>query len=119
MAVTALRYKASAGSAVRRFIALQVEVGAGAPLLQIDQPWPYGRVAVMRTLAVRFAAMANGNDINEFFQIDNSIHNAPLADPDAPQIACSFGLFRSGGARAARERFNALEDAQRNRGSSD
>lgn len=70
----------------------------------------------MRTLAVRFAAMTNGNDINESFPIDDSIHNAPLADSDAPQIACSFELFRPSGARAARERFYAFEDAQRNRG---
>src|ERR1700690_4039391 len=60
--------------------------------------------------------MANRDNINKLLLVDNTIHDAPLADTDAPQIGCPLELSCSSGARTAHQRFDALQNAQSNRG---
>jgi hypothetical protein len=59
--------------------------------------------------------MTNGDDVDKSLPVDDSVHDTPLADSDAPQIGCPLELSCSSGARAAHERFNAFENAQSNR----
>ena len=56
--------------------------------------------------------MTNGDDIDKSLPVDDSIHDTPLADADAPQIGCSLELSCSSRAGTAHERFNTLENAQ-------
>ena len=58
--------------------------------------------------------MTNGDDVDKPLLVDNSIHDTPLADTDAPQIGRSLELSCSSGARTADERFNAFQNAQSN-----
>src|SRR5476649_569689 len=59
--------------------------------------------------------MTNGDDIDKSLPVDDSIHDTPLADPDAPQIGRPLDLSCTSGAGTAHERFDALENAQSNR----
>ena len=70
-------------------------------------------------LAVCLAAMTNGNDVDKPLPVDDSIHDTPFADSDAPQIGCPLELSCTSGARTAYERFNAIENARSNRESRD